>query len=87
VTRGSTRPPSDEGSTIRLLAGAVLIIVALATAVIGFVQLITVLERGGYGTSAMRVALAILGAAGACLAAGIATVIWDIAKRYERTKN
>ena len=32
----------------------------------------------------MRYALVILGVAGAMLSAGIATLIWDIAKRYER---
>jgi hypothetical protein len=42
-----------------------------------------VLERGGYGTPAVRDALIVLGVAGALLAAGIATVIWDISKRYE----
>lgn len=68
---------------LRLLAGTVLIIVALAMALIGFVRLIRVLEGGGYGTSAMRAAMTVLAAAGALLAAGIATVIWDIAKRYE----
>jgi hypothetical protein len=73
-----------HGSTLRLLTGSVLIIVALATTVIGFVRLIRVLEGGGYGTPVMRGALITLGAAGALLAAGIATVIWDIAKRYEK---
>ena len=47
------------------------------------VQLITVLEGGGYGSDAMILALFVLGAAGAMLAGGIATVIWEIAKRYE----
>ena len=76
-------PPRDEGSTLRLLLGSVLIVVALVGMLIGFVRLIIVLESGGYGTSAMRLTLAILGVAGAFFAAGIATVIWEIAKRYE----
>ena len=78
-------PPSPSGqhSSLRLLVGSILIVVALTTAVLGFIRLITVLEGGGYGTSAMRYALVTLGFAGACLAAGIATVIWEIAKRYE----
>ena len=50
---------------------------------IGFVRLIRLLEGGGYGTPAMRGALVILGVAGALFATGIATVIWDVAKRYE----
>jgi Na+-transporting NADH:ubiquinone oxidoreductase subunit NqrD len=85
VTRQPPRSSQAEGSTLRLLAGAVLIIVALATTLVGFARLIRVLEGGGYGTSAMLGALLILAAAGAFLAAGIATVIWDIAKRHGRS--
>ena len=75
--------PSHAGSTLRLLIGATLTFVAILTALIGFLRLVSVLEGGGYGTTAMRMALVILGTAGALLAAGIATLIWDIAKRYE----
>ena len=81
-----TPPPprsSDEGSALRLIAGLVFTIVAMATAVIGFSRLFTLLEAGGYGTPSMRTSLVILGVAGACLATGIATLIWEISKRYE----
>jgi hypothetical protein len=78
-----TRRPGGSGSTVRLLIGATLIVVAIATALAGFIRLINVLESGGYGTTAMRTALFVLGTSGACFAAGIATLIWDIAKRYE----
>ena len=61
-----------------------LVIIAFSSAAIGFVRLTTTLDQGGYGTPAMRFALFILGIAGACLGAGIVTLIWDIAKRYER---
>lgn len=57
--------------------------VAMATAVIGFARLFTLLEAGGYGTSGVRRALFILGFSGALFAAGIATLIWEISKRYE----
>jgi hypothetical protein len=60
-----------------------LTITAVGLALVGFVRLITTLESGGYGTPRMRYALFILGAAGAVLSAGIATLIWDISKRYE----
>ena len=76
-------PPTARGSILGLLIGVVLIVVALATVLIGFVRLITLLEAGGYGTPAMRTAFVVLGIAGALLAAGIATVIWDVGKRYE----
>ena len=80
-----TAPPSASGggSTLRLIAAVVLIIVAVTTAALGFVRLISVLDGGGYGTSAMRLALMVLGAAGAFLAGGVATLIWEISKRYE----
>jgi hypothetical protein len=58
-------------------------IVALTIATFGFLQLVRVLDGGGYGSPAMRHALVLLGSAGACLAAGVATLIWDISKRYE----
>lgn len=67
----ATDPPtklqatSTGGSFVRLLTGAVLLILALAVAVFGFVTLVSVLNHGGYGTTAMRRALVILGAAGA----------------------
>ena len=80
MTRSGTR---DQGSTLRLVIGAGLTISAIALALVGFVRLVTVLEAGGYGTSAMRTAFVILGVSGASLAGGIATLIWDIAKRYE----
>jgi hypothetical protein len=50
---------------------------------VGFVRLITVLESGGYGTTPMLYALVVLGFAGACLAGGVATLIWEMAKRFE----
>jgi hypothetical protein len=84
VTGRPPPAPASRGSSLRLLIGAILIAIALTTAVLGFVRLVTVLEGGGYGTSAMRYALVVLGFAGACLAAGIATVIWEIAKKYEK---
>ena len=84
MTRDARDPAAAHGSMLRLLIGSVLIIVALAVTLIGFIRLIRVLEGGGYGTSAMRGALITLGIAGALLSSGIATVIWDIAKRYEK---
>lgn len=83
MTPSPALPARRGGSTFRLLAGTVLLIVAFAMAVFGFLSLVRVLDGGGYGTPPMRRALAILGAAGACFAGGVATLIWDVAKRYE----
>jgi hypothetical protein len=79
-----SRPSSDRGSGIRLTVGFLLFFGSLLIAILGFVRLVGVLDRGGYGTPPMRDALLILGAAGAGLAGGLATLIWDIAKRFER---
>lgn len=81
-----TPPPrrSGQGSPLRLLIGLVFTIVAMATAAIGLSRLFSVLEAGGYGTPAMRTSFVVLGIAGACLATGIATLIWEISKRYEQ---
>ena len=68
---------------MRLVLGMLLIVVAILVTVYGFFNLASVLEQNGYGTPAMRGALGVLGLAGALLASGIATVIWDISKRYE----
>jgi hypothetical protein len=68
---------------VRFLIGILLCLSAVVAIVYGFFRLAGVLESGGYGTSAQRDALIVLGAAGALLAAGIATIIWDVAKRYE----
>lgn len=81
---GGEGPTPAGGSFIRLLAGAVLLVVAAAVAILGFTRLVQVLDSGGYGSSEMRVALGVMGLSGACFAAAIATLIWDIAKRYER---
>jgi hypothetical protein len=75
--------PRPSGSGWRLLVGALLFIVAMVIAVYGFLSLVRVLDGGGYGTPPMRNALVMLGVAGACFAAGVATIIWDIAQRYE----
>jgi hypothetical protein len=68
---------------IRLGIGVLLCVTALVITVFGFLRLAGVLEQGGYGTPAVRDALVVLGAAGALLAGGIATIIWDISERYE----
>lgn len=84
MSAGPGKAPPDTGSTLRLILGSVAFVLGIALSVFGFLRLIVVLDGGGYGTSAMRTALVILGAAGSFLAAGIATLIWDFAKRHER---
>jgi hypothetical protein len=78
-----SRPASGRGSGIRLTVGVLLFFGSLIVAILGFARLVDVLDHGGYGTAPMRDALLILGGAGAGLASGLATLIWDIAKRFE----
>jgi hypothetical protein len=83
VTAAEPSPRRDKGSLARLLVGIALCLLAVVGAVFGFLQLTTLLDQGGYGTPAVRNTLIVLGAAGASLAAGVATVIWDLSKRFE----
>lgn len=86
----NARPPSQSsgvsqrGSGLRLAIGVLLFCGSIVIAMIGFARLVNVLDHGGYGTAAMRNSLLILGVAGAGLAGGIATLIWDVTKRFER---
>jgi hypothetical protein len=73
-----------RGSIVRFVIGVLLCLSAVIAIVYGFFRLAGVLEGGGYGTPAQRDALIVLGAAGALLATGIATIIWDVSKRYEQ---
>jgi hypothetical protein len=72
-----------RGSPLRFTIGLLLCLIALVLTAYGFFRLAGVLERGGYGTPAVRDALIVLGGGGALLSAGIATIIWDLSKRYE----
>lgn len=83
MTAAPSPLPRRRGSIARFATGIALCVGALAITVYGFFRLAGVLEQGGYGTPAVRNALAVLGLAGALLAAGIATIIWDVSKRYE----
>jgi hypothetical protein len=78
--------PARRGSILRFVVGVLLCVAAVVTTVYGFFRLARVLEEGGYGTPAVRDALIVLGFAGALLAGGIATIIWDISNRYEDPK-
>ncbi|HYU81042.1 MAG TPA: hypothetical protein VEK56_18780 [Vicinamibacterales bacterium] len=84
-----TNPPGGafsprRGSAVRFGVGVALCLIALPVMLYGFFAVARVLERGGYGIAAVRDALAILGLSGVLLATGIATIIWDVSKRYEQ---
>ncbi len=71
------------GSPIRYIAAIVSLISAMVVLPAGGLQMVRTLERGGYGTSAIDHALAILGAGGGLLALGIALLIWELSIRHD----
>ena len=71
-----------RGSPARYVAGLVCLIGAMVTIPAGFIQMIRVLERGGYATSNNTIAFAWLGLGGGLLAVGMALVIWELSVRH-----
>ena len=77
-----TRGGPQRGSPIRQIAGIVSLVASLVFIAAGFVQLVTALERGGYGTSSNTLAFVWLGAGGGFLGLGIVLLIWEYSVRY-----
>ena len=71
-----------QGSAIRYVIGMVSLIGALVALPAGGIQMVRTLERGGYGTSDIDVALMWLGAGGALLGVGISLMIWELSVRH-----
>lgn len=72
----------QRGSPIRYLIGAVSLIGALVALLAGAMQMVRSLERGGYGTSSIDYAVALLGLGGGLLGLGIALLIWELSVRH-----
>ncbi len=72
----------QRGSPIRYITGMVCLMAAMVTLPAGFVQMIVVLQRGGYGTSSNTLAFVTLALGGALLGLGIALLIWELSIRY-----
>jgi hypothetical protein len=68
-------------SPIRSIVGLVSLAGALVALPAGGLQMVRVLERGGYGTSHIDYAVALLGLGGGLLGLGIALLIWEISVR------
>jgi hypothetical protein len=79
TTQSSGRQP---GSPIRSIIAAVSLIGALVALPAGGLQMVRTLERGGYGSTAIDVALLWLGAGGALLAIGVSLLIWELSVRH-----
>ena len=48
----------------------------------GGIQMVRSLERGGYGTGSVNIALIWLGVGGALLSIGISLLIWELSVRH-----
>jgi len=72
----------QRGSSIRYVIGMVSLIGALVALPAGGIQMVRTLERGGYGTSGIDVALMWLGCGGALLGIGVSLMIWELSVRH-----
>jgi hypothetical protein len=77
--RMKARP--ERGSPIRSIVALVSLVGALVALPAGGLQMVRTLERGGYGTSSIDYAVALLGLGGGLLGLGIALLIWEISVR------
>jgi hypothetical protein len=72
----------QRGSPARYIGGLVCLIGSGVVLPAGFIQMVSALERGGYGTSSNRLAFVTLGCGGALLGLGIALLIWELSVRH-----
>jgi hypothetical protein len=72
----------QRGSPARYIGGMVCLIGAMVTIPAGFVQMISALERGGYGTTSNTIALTWIALGGGLLGLGIALLIWEFSVRH-----
>lgn len=72
----------QRGSPIRYIIAMVSLLGALVTLPAGGLQMVRTLERGGYGTSGIDVALIWLGVGGGLLGVGVSLLIWELSVRH-----
>lgn len=72
----------QRGSPARYICGLICLVTSLIVLPAGFLQMVSVLEGGGYGTSRNTMAFVTLGVGGALLGLGIALVIWELSVRH-----
>lgn len=76
------RAGPQPASPIRSIVGLVALVGALVALPAGGIQMVRTLERGGYGTSRIDYAVALLGLGGGLLGLGIVLLIWEISVRH-----
>ena len=72
----------QRGSPVRYVTAMVCLMAAMVSLPAGFLQMVRSLERGGYGTSSINVALIWLGVGGGFLGFGVALLIWELSVRH-----
>lgn len=77
-----TAPLPGPRSVTRTITGLVALVGSVVVIAAGFVLMVTALQAGGYGTSAVTLALVVLALGGGLLALGIALLIWEMSVRY-----
>ena len=76
-----TQNPQQPSPT-RYVTAAVCLIGAMICLPAGFIQMVLVLQRGGYGSHSLGYAIAWLGLGGGLLGLGIALMIWELSVRH-----
>lgn len=79
---GSATREGGRPSPTRYIIGSVSLVGALVVLPAGGLHMVHALERGGYGTSNINYAVALLGLGGGLLGLGIALLIWEISVRH-----
>ena len=76
------RAGPQHGSPIRYVSAMVSLFGAMVALPAGGIQLVRSLERGGYGTTSIDVALVWLGIGGGLLGVGVSLLIWELSVRH-----
>lgn len=72
----------QQGSPIRYVVAMVSLFGAMVALPAGGIQMVQTLERGGYGTGSINVALIWLGLGGGLLGIGVSLLIWELSVRH-----
>lgn len=73
---------AKPGSPIRYVTAMVSLFGAMVALPAGAIQMVQTLERGGYGTASINVALIWLGLGGGLLGVGVSLLIWELSVRH-----
>ena len=72
----------QQPSSIRYVTAGVCLIGAMVCLPAGFIQMVLVLQRGGYGSHSLGYAIAWLALGGGLLGLGMALMIWELSVRH-----